>query len=391
MKYNYTKENKEETLENKVRYQYCYFIYPYKITNNKSYIYSLLKNKKFKLNLLEKDKEIELHKCFSHYVRDYYFNTLQWSNEQKKAFNSMNEKLKANILAKQGSCYFSYSLENQIHGKIGENKIYFTIDEIVIACMASKNCFLILKTHIENIDTIREALDFNYKFRNLSQKLNEFDKIFIQSTQFDACDEIQTLITSITNKVELDLPYIHSYVCLDEQDINSASLDEVYEKYQNIEPAGGSTAFSAPKKEILNTNYLKLYSGRSGNFLLTSSVKNENYTKVPHIFETTYLYTYLIFLDQKYTLESILENNYKTNEKWEKIFIKNEITLNEEEDIFYKKLKEIWNIENLEKSVIEHKRIKYQQKEKKWNIILGIILLISILLNLYNLYINIIM
>ena len=60
-------------MEEKVRYQYSYFIYPFVIKNYENYIYSLLKNKKIKLDLFEKEKDIELYTYFHVNIKEYFF------------------------------------------------------------------------------------------------------------------------------------------------------------------------------------------------------------------------------------------------------------------------------------------------------------------------------
>ena len=78
-------------MEEKVRYQYSYFIYPFVIKNYENYIYSLLKNKKIKLDLFEKEKDIELYTYFHVNIKEYFFESMTWNNEKRKTFLSMED------------------------------------------------------------------------------------------------------------------------------------------------------------------------------------------------------------------------------------------------------------------------------------------------------------
>ena len=58
-------------MELKTRYQYTYFIYPYVIEQNKyeKYLQNLLVNKKCKLRMFEKQKDLDIYNKFLPRVR----------------------------------------------------------------------------------------------------------------------------------------------------------------------------------------------------------------------------------------------------------------------------------------------------------------------------------
>ena len=388
-------------MENKVRYQYSYFIYPFTINNYKTYIYSLLKNKKIELKMFDLAKDVELYKYFLEPAKNYFFNTIQWKQEKRKMFENMDDRLRASILSKMGTCYFTHPLEKQIHGKIDNGGLFFTIDQITIVCNASRNCFLLVKTHIDNLENIKQVLNFNYKFRELQMpqaELQYYDKIRIQTTQFETSEEIQTILKEITNQSELRIPYVHSYVCLDSENWSKPedfeTLRQNYIKYINIQPTNETGELKTIKKEIINEDFAKMSIGKEGNFLFTSSIKSENYTKIPYLFEAIYLYTYLIRLEQKETLLTLFEEKWLNNtyNEWELLLIRDKITENSEIELFYHELGELWDIDLLKKLQKEYSQIQFQKEEiaknKKWNKLLIIICLISIAINMYNLIIN---
>lgn len=386
-------------MEGKVRYQYSYFIYPFTVENYETYLQSLLLDKKWKLELPQKEKDIELYTYFLPTIRDYFLPSMDWEERQKKQWEEISVKGKAKKLGQMGACYFSYELEQQIHGKMGQGDLFFTIDTIQIVCTKPNNCFLLVKTHIENVENIEQVLDFNYKFREINlvpETLKSHEKICIQTTQFEATKEVQELIQELTNQEKITLPYVHSYVCMDSEDWNSPSdferLQSYYKKYIHLKPKQANDIPAITEYEVMDSDYIKMAVTQEGNFIMASSIQNENYTKLPYLFEKQYLYTYLIRMQQKERLGNCFEQSYEKMEKWESIVARDEITKEEDGIKFYQVLRKIWDFDKLEKRAREYYQMQLQKNElkrnKKWNRILGIVLAISILLNLYNLVIN---
>lgn len=383
-------------MEEKVRYQYSYFIYPFKVKSYEKYIYSLLKSKDITVELLDKEKNMEIYTYFLPSIRQYYFGSIEWKNEQRKAFETMEDGMKRNILSQMGACFFTYPIENQIHGKIGQGDIFFTIDNINIVCTKSKNCFLLLKTHIENAEKMDQVIDFNYKFREINTiGFKDYDKIRIQATQFESAKDIKTLIKEITKQEDVSLPYVYSYLCIDSECWNTArdfeNLQTSFKKYINLQANHSKSDLKLLKELLLDEDYIKMATSKGGTFIMASSLQSENYTKLPYFFEKQYLYTYLIRLEQKEVLNSSFENKGNI-QKWASILARDEVTNDELGNSFYNKLREVWDLDALEKRAKEYEEILFQKEEisknKRWNRILMIILAISIMLNICNLIMN---
>ena len=62
-------------MELMTKYQYTYFIYPYMIEEEKykKYLQGLLRNKKCKLRIFDKQKDIHLYTYFLPNIREYMF------------------------------------------------------------------------------------------------------------------------------------------------------------------------------------------------------------------------------------------------------------------------------------------------------------------------------
>ena len=65
-------------MELKMNYQYTYFIHPFVMNENKyqKYIMKMLKDKRFSIKTIEKQKDIDLYKYFLPKISDCMFSNL---------------------------------------------------------------------------------------------------------------------------------------------------------------------------------------------------------------------------------------------------------------------------------------------------------------------------
>ena len=77
-------------MEQKIKYQYSYFIYPYLVEEKKynKYLLKLLKDKKCELKIFEKEKDLNLYTYFLPNIREKLF----WSfGRTRRPIKSLNE------------------------------------------------------------------------------------------------------------------------------------------------------------------------------------------------------------------------------------------------------------------------------------------------------------
>ena len=308
-------------MELMTKYQYTYFIYPYVIDSNKynRYIQKLLKNKKFKLRIFEKEKDMHLYQYFLPDIRDYMFWSFGLTKKGIKSFEKLDINLKANLLAEHDCNIFQYELTRDLQGKIGEKGgIFFDINEIKLICYKTGICFLIMKTTLLKNKSFTDILNFNYKFREINSKtysMKEYENIRLQSDIFKDVKEISSLIGEITGyslgskKINLDNEkmIVYSYSCLDQNSWNEEteheSINNLFEKYRGLLPANreiGDVSNRKEKTEIYENNYIRYGFSNSGTVLLTSDISTSNYTTVAQKYESEYLYTYILELYKKF-------------------------------------------------------------------------------------------
>lgn len=404
-------------MEQMTKYQYTYFIYPYVIDSGKynKYMQKLLKNKKCKLRIFEKGKDMHLYQYFLPEIRDYMFWSFNLDKNGLKNFESLDTNLKANVLSKYECNIFEYELPKDLQGKVGETGgIFFDISKIKIVCYKTGICFLIFKTNLLENKNFSDILNFNYKFREINSKtygLKEYENIRLQSDMFKDVKEISTLIKEIigdenkAKKINLDDEKMiaYSYCCLDQNSWNeetqNTSIDNIFEKYRMFLPASKQIADSIEgknEKDLYENKYIRYGFSNTGVVLLTSDISPANYTTVAQKFESEYLYTYILELYKKCLLKKLNKdferiNNFKKVEsdflnftkklwiqeitcdeigktlckKWEEIFDVKEIfiKLKSEYDILYKKY-------NIEKS---------SNKNEKLVVVVVILIVISII------------
>lgn len=314
-------------MELKTKYQYSYFIYPYLIKDYTKYIYKLLKNKKCKLKVFDKNKDIQIASYFLPEIKDIMFWSLDVSENSIKSYNTMDLKMKANILSKKQCNFFEYTIDGDVSGKIGEkNGIFFDITKIEIVCFDTGICFLIIKTEIDENSNMSEVLNFNYKFRDICSKIGhtkEFENIKIQTRKFDNMKKFSKFIEEIagtnieTRKLNIDTEKLitYSYVCLDQNSWNEntdiSSLEKEFEKYRNINPANEQITDSLhQERSIYKEKYLYYGFSNNSTVLLTCDNNIKNYTSLLFEYENVQLYHFIYCLHQKNYLKKL---NYEFN------------------------------------------------------------------------------
>lgn len=311
-------------MELKIKYQYTYFIHPFVIPEGKykKYILKLLKDKKCKLKVFQKEKDIRLYKYFLPNIKDFLFSSFSFTNSKINKFEELPMETRAAVLTKYPCTIFEYTIENDIHGKTGEEKgIFFKLRNIEIICFNSGICFLCMKTNIENTNNFGDILNFNYKFRDINQEnaiLNNYDNIRLQTDSFSEINRFSEFVKSITgNNIENndhDLNserfLTYSYVCIDQEawnnENNFENINHNFIKFANILSADNNMNFEHDQiTTISRWKFAKLGLIKSGATLFTSSAEMNNYTVLPEEFEKEYFYTYIVNLYKKIYLKRI--------------------------------------------------------------------------------------
>lgn len=400
-------------MELKTKYQYTYFIYPYVIKENKysKYLIKLLKDENCTLRIFRKDKDLDIYSYFSHRVRDYMFSSFNLSKTKLAKLKELPLDTRAAILAKNPCTIFEYTIKKDIQGKVTEqNGIFFKIPKIEIICFNTGICFLCIKTTIEESDKFSDLLNFNYKFRDITQEfsnLKNYDNIRVQTDCFSDVQYFKEFIQNITGpnveslKLDIDTERFltYSYVCIDQEYWNNNSdFDKIknsYLKYMNILPNDNSINFSKDEMKIISKwKYAKLGLTKQGVTLFSSSYDMNNYTVFPQEFQEQYLYTYILAMYTKLYLKKInLEFRQGANvNKTRKEFIKftksiwiNEVTDEDTGSIFYQYLKEVLELDNIYYDTKNKYDVLYKEmnieKSVKNNAIIAAILVIALIIN----------
>lgn len=403
-------------MELKTKYQYTYFIYPYIINEYKydKYILKLLSNKDIKVRFFEKEKDLEIYSYFLPTIKEFMFQGFEFNKEKINKFEEFNKEMQTIILSKYPCTMFEYNLEQDLQGKAGEEEgIFFKIQKIELICFNTGICFLLLKTNIEESNEFRDVLNFNYKFRDIYsefKELKQYENIRLQTTTFSDVKKLNDIIKELTGNVqdakELDINtnrfLTYSYTCIDQADWNDnkpfKDIEFEFFKYSNIFPSSYKSNFDKRHMEILSKwKFIQTGFTKEGMALLTSSIDTHNFTVLPHVYETQYLYTYILVQYQKIYLKK-LENDYKKKSMGEQArdsFIKftkelwiQEITNDDIGTNIYKKVRHVCEIEKIYNNVKNKFDIAYKElnieKENKLNKIILIVLGISLFLNIVN-------
>lgn len=318
-------------MELMTKYQYTYFIYPYVIDSKKynKHLLKLLKNKKCKLRIFERERDMHLYNYFLPNIRESMFWSFGLDKSQLKSFNTLDVNMQANLLAKHDCNVFHYELPQELQGKVGErNGIFFEISEIKTICYRSGICFLIFKTGLQQDGNFSDILNFNYKFREINSKtyhLKEYENIKIQSDTFKDVQEISDIIKEIAGNntyhkkmnIENEKFMIYSYACLDQnlwnENIEDESIKNVFYKYCNALPASIQVTDMREEnkeRELYENKYARYGFSSLGTVLLTSDMNPANYTVLAQKYESEYLYTYILSLYKKFLLKRL---NYEFN------------------------------------------------------------------------------
>ena len=147
------------------------------------------------------------------------------------------------------------------------------------------------------------------------------------------------------------------------------------------------------KWKFIQTGFTK-----EGMALLTSSIDIHNYTKLPHVYENQYLYTYILVQYQKMYLKKLENENKQKNmvsasrEKFIE-FTKNlwiqEVTHDDIGTHIYKKARHVSEVEKIYNNLKNKFDIAYKElnieKESKINKVILLALGMSLFLNIINL------
>ena len=403
-------------MELKTNYQYTYFIYPFVVKEGKyqKYLLKLLRDKNCNLKVFQKEKDFKLYQYFLPKTRNFLFSSFSYGNTKRKKLEELPIETRAALLAQNPCNIFEYNLEKDIQGKIDEkNGIFFNIQKMEIICFRTGICFLSFKTNIEEYMDFANVLNFNYKFKdsmNESIKFEDYDNIRIQTDSFSDIESFQDFIHGITGSnseaTELNIDterfLTYSYVCLDQEAWNPEKSFDVIQnqfvKYANILPADNSRDYEYDKVETFSKwKYAKLGLTKSAMTLFSSSKDLNNYTVLPEEYENEYFYTYILNLYKKIYLRKIgieLKNSATIKIARKKFveFTKNlwiqEITEDETGTLLNHKIQEVLELDNLYMEIKNKYDVFYKElnieKDRRTTIVIGIILVISLLLNLFN-------
>lgn len=411
-------------MELKIKYQYTYFIKPFLIEEKKyeKYLLSLIKNKSYKLKIFEKERDLNLYSYFIKNIREYFFPTFEFNKEKIRDFENMIDSLKAKKLSKLHCNIFEYNFDKRIQGKIDEKEgIFFNIDKIEVVCLDTGVCFLIIKTNLENSENFSELLNFNYKFKDINSdfaKLREFNNIKIQTDKFNNMNELSNFIDNIIGVKndsiglkDVDLYnkrfFVYTYSCIDQDAWNNEedfkNIESDFLKYSNVLSNNNTVDLNLKEldKNIQNIEQFKYsrfgFTKQSAS-LITSSIDINNYTKLLFDYENEYLYTLLISLYQRIYLKK-LENSFKSRKdisrvrnkftKFTKEIWLNEITNSLTGTVFYNKWREVFELQEIYGEIKNRYDVIYKdlniENENILNKIVLIALIVSILLNVFNL------
>lgn len=403
-------------MELKTKYQYTYFIHPYTVDEKKydKYILKLLKNKKCKLRIFEKEKDLDIYNYFLPSVRDYLFPTFEFRGNILKDFLSLSKEQKSKILSKQSVTCFSYEIDKSIQGKVGsEEGIFFNIEKIEIICFNTGICFFTMKTNLENTNDFVDLLNFNYRFRDVNSEfysLKNFENIKIQTNLFNEATDISELIHQITgiykkkstseNPLSNSQFYTFSYVCLENKYWNEKAefegIESDFYKYANVLPANYSLDFNKENIEqnlhiIDKFKYYKMALTNLSSNVICSGVDIFNFTKLPYLYENQYFYTYILGLYQKMFLRKI---NSRLKEFERVVYLRNmfinftkqiwgkDITNEDSGIAYFNTLKNTLELDSLYDEIKIKYDILYKDLEIEKNNIYGSVIIILLIFSL---------
>ena len=373
----------------------------------------MLKDKKCKLKIFQKEKDLNMYKYFLPNTREYLFSSFSFSSSKLKKLEEMSIDTRAAILSKYKCNIFEYELSKDIQGKVDDPKsIYFSIRKLEVICFSTGIGFLCIKTNLDEYEKFSNILNFNYKFRDINQAASDYegyDNIRIQTGSFDDVETFRGLIRGITGgnleamKIDVDTERFltYSYVCIDSKywDNNNKFEDIKLDfiKYASILPADNSRKYDDKIEIFSKWKYAKIGISKLGTTLFSSSTDINNYTILPSEYENQYFYTYIFNLYKKIYLKKIKYEfkqgiNIKQTRKKFVDFTKNlwiqEITEDEAGTLLNHKYCKVFELEELYNEIKNKYDIMYKElkieKNTKWMILSLIILVISLALNIIS-------
>ena len=405
-------------MELKTRYQYTYFIYPYIIEKNRysKYLHNLLHNNKCKLRIFEKQKDLDIYNKFLPKLRRFMFPTFDFSEYKRKKFEELDEGLQATILQKYPCTIFEYNLGKNIQGKAGrEGGIFFRIEKIEIICFYTGECFISLKTMIEDLDQFDDVLNFNYKFKDIKSEfisMKQFDNMKIQASEFEDIHKITDLIDELVGEnvrninIDSNKFLTFSYTCIDQNNWNkNRKFDDIkhqFYKYTNVLPSNYNLNIEFSKEDkkvdiIDKWEFIKFGFSNQATTLFTSGVDTFNYTKLPFLYEKVYIYMYILQLYKKIHIQKLIEE-YKSATKVSSLrkeflnFTENvwtqEITTDDMGGLLCNSWSEKLQLERLYLKLKNSYDILYKEanieKTAKSNKVIMVVLITSLILNVIN-------
>lgn len=410
-------------LELKTKYQYTYFLHPYIIEESKyeKYLLKLLKDKRCKYKIFEKEKDLDIYNFFLPNVRSYLFPSFDLRGEKLRNFEKMGEHKKAKQLASETVAYFTYDLAEDVQGKVEtEDGIFFKIEEVEIICFQTGICFFAMKTHLENTNNFSDVLDFNYRFKGINSEfvaLKNYEKIKIQTDTFNDIKDISEFIKEITgvykkkyNTEQAEITnsqfYTYSYVCLESNQWNEKNsfeyLEDNFLKFANVLPNHYNSDFDKTNIEhnlhvIEKLKYVKTSLSNTSSNIICSGIDTYNYTKLPYEYENQYFYTYMFSLYKLMFLRK-LNLDFKNYDKIVKMRVKfakftkdiwdKEITLDDTGSLYYKTLNKTLQLEELYEEIKNKYEVIYKdlniEKNNNYYSIIVILLIFSLIFNTIN-------
>ena len=321
-------------MELKTRYQYTYFIYPYVVEEKdyNKYLLRLLKDKNCTMKKFDIAKDMSIYQNFLPNIRKFMFWSFNYTKQQMRELEGLDNELKANIISKYPCTMFDYNIKQNVQGKVqNEDGIYFDITKVELICFNTGICFLLFKTIIDGENNkFLDVMNFNYKFRDITSKANglkEFENIKIQTSNFKDAKDITKFIKDITGNTKLatDLNIdqerfiTYSYACISQEDWNEnadiKTIEKLFFKFFKVLPAHkelNDITMEEYFNKLPNSKYIKYGFSNIGTALLTSDIAVDNYTKLPFRFENEQLYLYILCLYKKFYLAKV---NYELDNK----------------------------------------------------------------------------
>lgn len=366
-------------MEQKLRYEYTYFLHSFKVKKYEKYLLSLIKNKNIEIVKFEKEKDLDLYSYFTPEMRDILF-----ASFNKTEYENYSDKKQAQIYSRLNCVSFEYKDVHKMQAKIGQEEgIFFEIDKMQIICFNTGICFLAIKTHLEDADNFSKLLDFNYKFKEINLSTNylkDYENIKIQTNSFENMESFSNLVSSLTMNYTKEKPmYIYSYACINAENWNAEeNFENIKDNYVRFINGQNSTNNSTIKykKDVYSGEYVKVGMSQNAFGIIASSKENYNYTKLPYEFERQYLYT-LIW--QIYLKEYLAQNS--------KIHEKMQVALTEENlgKKIVKSVQEEFNLKEKYNEISKYQNDNNNKKIEKLNKILIMLLSISFAFNIINL------